>query len=211
MTGTPHDLFTDGGLTEILRRRLARSGFPVEDDLYPRDFFDAPPRPAAVLMPLLMQNDGWHLIFIRRARNHKDRHSGQVAFPGGHVETLDHSEEAAALREAEEEIGLSPGNVDLLGRMGSYRTISNFSVTPILGWVHSHFAPQPDPSEVEHVFSIPLRWLADPANLNRRSRALPGTDATIDVLYFRDYEGELLWGITARLVAALIEGINTHR
>lgn len=211
MTSADQDLFTDGALPEMLRRRLADSTLPVKDDLYPRDFFDAPPRPAAVLMPLLLRNDGWHLIFIRRAENHKDRHSGQVAFPGGQVEVLDTSEEAAALREAEEEIGLSPDNVDLLGRLSTYRTISNFAVTPILGRVHNHFSPQPDPSEVDHVFSIPLQWLADPINLERRSRILPGTDAAIDVLYFRDYEGELLWGITAHLVASLVEGINMHR
>ena len=162
-----------------------------------------------MLIPLVRQDDDGHLLFIRRARNDNDRHSGQVAFPGGHMDSGDPGPESAALREAEEEIGLSRRNVELLGRLGSCRTITNFHVTPVVGRIRQPFSPVPDPREVAHVFTIPLTWLADPANVERRDRLLPGRNGVaIDVLYFQQYRGELLWGVTARLVAALVAGIS---
>lgn len=194
-------------LPDLIRDCLAE---PVRAsaEAFPEGFFKKPPKPAAVLMPLLREDDEWRLLFIRRAENDRDRHSGQVAFPGGRIEHIDPSDEAAALREADEEIGLPPERVNLLGRLGQYRTVSNFQVTPVVGEVVDPFDPVPDPSEVERVFSIPLDWLADPENLERRTRRLPDTDAEIDVLYYRPYDGELLWGVTARLVESFINRIK---
>jgi 8-oxo-dGTP pyrophosphatase MutT (NUDIX family) len=159
-------------------------------------------------MPLLRRGGQWHLLFIRRAEHPGDRHSGQVAFPGGHVDATDASHERAALREAEEEIGLRPENVVLLGRLGVYHTVSNFAVTPVVGQIRDAFEPVPDPLEVERVFSVPLAWFANPGNLEQRPRRLPGTTVEIDVLYFRPYRGELVWGVTARLVSALVDRIT---
>ena len=210
MADSPTPLLTDPAFPDILRRRLAHGPFPVEQEPWPGDFFDEPPRRAAVLIPLVRQEEDWHLLFIRRARNDNDRHSGQVAFPGGQLDGSDPGPESAALREAEEEIGLPRHNVDLLGRLGTCRTITNFHVTPVVGRIRQPFAPVPDPREVAHVFTIPLPWLADPANVERRDRLIAGRNgAAIDVLYFRQYRGELLWGVTARLVAALVAGIST--
>ena len=212
MADSSKPVFTDPAFPEMLRRRLAHTPFPVEQEAWPGDFFDKPPRRAAVLIPLVQRDDDWHLLFIRRALNDNDRHSGQVAFPGGHVDGGDPGPESAALREAEEEIGLPRRNVELLGRLGTCRTITNFHVTPVIGLIRRPFSPIPDPREVAHVFSIPLSWLSDPANLERRNRQLPGKHGTvIDVLYYREYQGELLWGVTARLVAALVSGISTDR
>lgn len=211
MNGDGETLLNRGDLPLVVRRTLA-SGPPLpEAEPFPAGFFRRAPHPAAVLMPLFFDRRHWHLLFIRRTEHARDHHSGQVAFPGGRVDAIDVSHEATALREAEEEIGLRPDNVLLLGRLGVYHTVSNFEVTPVVGHIRKAFEPVPDPREVDRVFSIPLAWLADPDNLERRRRQLPGTDTLIDVLYYRPYQGELLWGVTARLVATLIDRITGVR
>jgi 8-oxo-dGTP pyrophosphatase MutT (NUDIX family) len=209
MTGDAEYPLNRADLPLAVGRSLADVPAVPEPEPFPAGFFHGPPCPAAVLMPLVYDRRRWHLLFIRRTEHAGDRHSGQVAFPGGHVDATDASHEAAALREAEEEIGLRPDNVLLLGRLGFYHTVSNFQVTPVVGQVRNTFEPLPDPREVDHVFYVPLDWLADPANLERRPRRLPGTDIWFDVLYYRPYEGELLWGVTARLVSALVERITS--
>ncbi|MGF1642552.1 MAG: NUDIX hydrolase [Thiotrichales bacterium] len=197
-------MFEREDLPRHIQNRLRDDAPAVDVELFPPGFFAQPPREAAVLIPLLKQADGWHLVFIRRACNVNDRHSGEVAFPGGRVDAIDSNHEAAALREAAEEIGLAPENVTVLGRFGAYRTASNYRVTPVVGQVRRAFAPVPDPTEVERVFSIPLVWLADPGNLEQRSRRLPECDTEIPVLFFRPYQGEQVWGVTARLVQGFV-------
>ena len=203
-------MFDNDLLPEYINEKLLSSVLQPEQDSYPTGFFNTPPRPAAVLMPLIRKEDGWHFLFIRRTQHEKDRHSGQVAFPGGHVDAGDKTIESAALREAEEEIGLRPSNVRLLGKLGSYHTISNFEVTGVLAHVHTAFDPQPDKSEVDRIFTIPLSWLATPENLERRPRLLPGLKNEMDVLYYKEYDNELLWGITARLVESFMRFATTH-
>ena len=202
-------LLNGGDLPLRVHRSLAtRPRAAPEPEPFPAGFFGVPPRPAAVLLPLLRQDKQWHLLFIRRTEHAADRHSGQVAFPGGQVDPADASHEGTALREAEEESGLRPENVLLLGRLGVYHTVSNFAVTPVVAQIRNAFEPVPDPREVQRVFSIPLDWFANPVNLDRRARQLPGSDVWIDVLYFRPYRGELVWGVTARLVSALVDRIT---
>ena len=201
-------IFEDRHLPEVISSQLANKPLKPAPDPWPEDFFDSPPRPAAVLMPLIRETDGWHLLFIRRSEHEKDRHSGEVAFPGGHIDPHDEGARGAALREAEEEIGLAPENVQILGSLDSYRTISNYAVTAVVGRILRPFVPRPDPREVQHVFTIPLEWLADPENRELRPRDLPAIKPGIDILYYRRYENELLWGITARLVEALVSEIG---
>jgi len=207
-----NSLVRDDRLPDRLRDCLARPPAPTAE-AFPEDFFDASPRPAAVLMPLMRRTDGWHLLFIRRAENQNDHHSGQVAFPGGRVERTDASHEAAALREAGEEIGLPPENVELLGRLGEYRSVSNFQITPVVGLVRAEFDPVPEAGEVARVFSIPLHWLANPDHLERRIRRVPEYDIEMDVLFYRPYDSEQVWGVTARLVESLVTRIieREHR
>ena len=90
-------------------------------------------RRAAVLAPLQRRGEQWHLLLIKRAERHGDRHSGQVAFPGGGVEPQDPSVTAAALREAEEEIGLTATHVDIIGQLPDYNTVSDYVVSPVHG------------------------------------------------------------------------------
>ena len=198
------DWLDETDLPRLIRRQLSSDEACPPADAFPKGFFTAPPRPAAVLVPLIRESGRWRLVFIRRARAAGDSHSGQVAFPGGHVEAADTTVEATALREAREEIGLSPSNVAVLGCLGTERTITNFSVTPVVGEIREPFDAVPEPREVDRIFTIPLAWLADPANVERRARQLAGTGRKLDILYYRPYDGELLWGVTARLVARLL-------
>ncbi|AKH22028.1 hypothetical protein AAY24_03715 [Sedimenticola thiotaurini] len=175
---------------------------------YPEGYFAAPPAPASVLMPLFKDQDGWRVLYIRRSEHENDRHSGQVAFPGGKLEAIDRDAHAAALREAQEEIGLDPAHVSILGDLRSYHTISNYLVTPVVAEIQWPVPLVPDRREVSRVFSIPVNWLADPANHRVSWRRLDGSDASIQVIHFERYEGELLWGITAKLTVTLLNLIG---
>lgn len=168
------------------------------------EFLPGPPRLAAVLIPFLRKVDGWHVLFTRRNADLPE-HSGQVAFPGGRADPEDAFPEGTALREAHEEIGLDPAEVRILGRLRDFLTITNYRVTPVVGvmpWPYRlHLASQ----EVSRAFTIPLAWLANPANHEVRRRALPPPYAPVPVIYFHPYDGEVLWGASARFTLALIE------
>lgn len=174
----------------------------------PPALFNAPPRPAAVLVPLLQQPDGWHLLFIRRTQNPHDRHGGQVAFPGGRCDPDDPDAEAAALREAEEEIGLRPEDVTLLGRLRPMITITNYRVTPVVGVMPWPYPLQAQPEEVSRIFTIPLAWLADSTNRRVEWRHLDPPLNPIPVIYFRPYDGETLWGASALITLLLLETLG---
>ncbi|MGH6944945.1 MAG: NUDIX hydrolase, partial [Geminicoccaceae bacterium] len=113
------------------------------------------PRPAAVLVGVVARPDGPAVLLTERTHHLKD-HAGQVSFPGGRVEPHDPSIAAAALREAEEEIGLDRAKVDLLGELAPYDTITGFRIHPVVGWIEPPFEPIPDRHEVEDVFEVPL-------------------------------------------------------
>lgn len=162
------------------------------------------PRPAAVLIPFLRQENEWHVLFTRRHAGLAE-HSGQVAFPGGRAEPDDPDPETTALREAKEEIGLRPEDVQVLGRLNDFVTITNYRVTPVVGVMPWPYPLVLNPEEVSRVFTIPLRWLADPAHRKERPRALPAPLAKVNVIYFDLYDGELLWGVSARFTVALLE------
>lgn len=155
------------------------------------------PRRAAVLLPLFRHLDAWHLLFIRRAEHDADRHSGQVAFPGGRQEPGDTDATATALREAQEEIGLDPAQVALLGELRPLHTVSNYLVTPVVGEIPWPLDFTPDPVEVARVFSIPVAWLADPDNRRVRTWPSPGHPEAREVVFFDEFDRELLWGVSA--------------
>jgi 8-oxo-dGTP pyrophosphatase MutT (NUDIX family) len=165
------------------------------------------PKPAAVLIPLLQEAASWHVLFTRR-NDDLPEHSGQVAFPGGRTDPGDTTPEGTALREAWEEIGLQPEDVHLLGRLRNYLTITNYLVTPIVGAILWPYALQLETREVSRVFTIPLAWLMDPANHEERTRLLPEPNPPVQVIYFKHYDGELLWGASARLTLALIRALT---
>ena len=160
-------------------------------------------RPAAVLVPLLQADGEWRLLFTRRTET-VESHRGQVSFPGGRIEPGDADALAAALRETHEEIGVRPEDVRVLGQMDSLLTVTQYLITPVVGVVPWPYPLHPDPHEVAGVFHVPLEWLADPANLERRTR--PGIGGAPDVpLYsFQPYDGNILWGASARITLDLL-------
>ena len=159
-------------------------------------------RDAAVLVPFVRLRDEWHLLYIRRACSERDRHSGQVAFAGGKRDPHDPDLYSTALREAQEEIGINPQDVNILGHLSAHHSISNFKIRPVVGQVPWPYSLQLQRSEVDRAFTIPLTWLADAGNHELRLRELKGTN--VPVVYFKEYDGELLWGATARMTLNLL-------
>jgi 8-oxo-dGTP pyrophosphatase MutT (NUDIX family) len=135
-------------------------------------------------------------------------HSGQVSFPGGRADPDDLSPEATALREAQEEIGLNPADVRLLGRLPDYITITNYLVTPVVARIPWPYPLIPSPVEVSRIFTIPLEWLADPRNFEEKPRPLPIPGGLSGVIYYHLYDQELLWGASARFTLALLKSLE---
>ena len=155
---------------------------------------DAHLRCAAVLVPLVRFQDEWHILYTRRT-DKVESHKGQVSFPGGACDEGETTPEQTALREADEEIGIRPSDVQVIGRLSRMITISKFRVSPVVGIVPFPYAFKTAGVEVARVFTIPLLWLADRNNYWEFS--LPGSSRS--VIAYHPYDGELLWGATARM------------
>jgi 8-oxo-dGTP pyrophosphatase MutT (NUDIX family) len=163
--------------------------------------------PAAVLVPLYQDEDRWHVLFTRRTEN-VDSHRGQVSFPGGRIEEYDSGPEAAALREAQEEIGLAPKDVVLLGRLDSLLTVTQFLVTPVVGVIPWPYSFHLNGEEVATAFGVDLDWLVDPSNLEIRQRQPLVPGRAVPVYYFRPYKDEVIWGATARITLDLLDALG---
>ena len=155
---------------------------------------------AAVLVPLVWHDDEWHLLFTRRT-DRVESHKGQVSFPGGACDEGETTPEQTALREADEEIGLHPTDIKVLGRLTNLITISYFRVTPVVGVVKWPIVFRVGEHEVARVFTIPLAWLADASN--RWQFEIPGRKRS--VIAYHPYDGELLWGATARMTVDFLK------
>ncbi len=158
-------------------------------------------RPAAVLLAVWLRPEGAGLILTKRA-SHLKHHPGQIAFPGGKVEGFDTSPEAAALREAEEEIGLSAAHVQILGRLPDHETVTGFAVTPVVGIVRHSFAPVPEAGEVEEVFTVPIDHVLTPHNFAIERRRWMGEWRRYYVVPFGPH---YVWGATARILRGLAD------
>ena len=158
-------------------------------------------RDAAVLIPVVDHGPEASVILTKRSES-LTSHSGQVAFPGGRIDATDVSPEAAALREAEEEIGLDPGHVEIVGRMPDYVSGSGYRIAPVLSIVRPGFQLTINEHEVDAAFEVPLRYLMDPANHTQNSREF---DRRVWTYYDMPYGGQRIWGVTAGIIRTLYE------
>jgi 8-oxo-dGTP pyrophosphatase MutT (NUDIX family) len=208
---------SDAPPKDDLRRWIAHHLDPLDDhepadgapmrsdfDLTPGGWqgaVEGPLKPASVLVPLVERDQGYHVLLTRRADTLR-QHTGQVAFPGGR---RDPGETAwqAALREAEEEIGLHPDFVSLAGLSTPYRTGTGYLITPVVGFVTPGFTLTPNPHEVADIFETPFGFLMDPANLEEHERELPSGEKRR--FYAYTHEDRFIWGATAGMLRALYD------
>jgi 8-oxo-dGTP pyrophosphatase MutT (NUDIX family) len=206
--------FTEAGFRALAQRGLAaapseaifdpRSGAavgPSDWDLNPELMADfavmEPPRPAAVLVPIVLRRPELTVLLTQRSPDLRS-HAGQISFPGGRVDPGDSGPLACALREAQEEIGLQPACVEPLGFLDSYRTGTGFQVVPVVALVRPHFTLALDAREVAEAFEVPLRFLMDPANHRRDSRDWRGGRRRF--FYAMPYAERYIWGATAGML-----------
>lgn len=165
---------------------------PDWEPLHP---IDKPPVPAAVLIALVRRPEGHTVLYTERAADLRS-HSGQVAFPGGKMDAGDAGPAAAALREANEEVGLAPGEATILGYMPTYFTGTNYLITPVVAEVRPSGPFVPNPGEVHSVFEVPLSRILDAGTYGRFRVSRGGKEHSTWQI---DHDGHRIWGITANL------------
>lgn len=198
--------FSKAEFLDLAARRLA----PVEAsfDAPVRTDYDLNPewpvpaeasyRRAAVLVGLMDRGDDFGVLLTLRPET-MSSHAGQVAFPGGRIESGE-TALAAALREAREEVGVDPASVRVLGQCDTYLTGSGFAIAPFVGLLPSDFVPVPHASEVADVFETPLSFLMDAANHQRHEREFRGA---LRAYYAMPHNGRYIWGATAGMIKSL--------
>jgi len=202
---------TGGPLTaDELRTRFAGTGLPDDplDVVMPPDFKRWPHAmrerltgtltPAGVLVPVMQRPDGLSVLLTQRAA-HLKHHAGQVSFPGGRMEARDVDVRAAALRETQEEVGIEPQLVDVIGYLRSMPTITGFAVTPVVGLIRDEVDLIVDRTEVDYAFEVPLEFLLDEGNDRLCEREYEGRQFRLVEFH---YGGERIWGATAYMLLA---------
>ncbi|MEN9755543.1 MAG: hypothetical protein RLZ07_1925 [Pseudomonadota bacterium] len=192
LSAPPVDAFDPAHLPPLGDHRLAENLAPADGRLH---------RPAAVLVPIVAHEDGTTILLTERSAQLKD-HAGQIAFPGGKIESTDDDAAAAALREAEEEIGLNRHFVEPMGYLDPYLSSTGYRIMPLIGIVTPGFSLTLDKREVESAFEVPLSFLMDPARHEIHQREWRGAQRR----YFAmPYEGRYIWGVTAGIIRSLYE------
>ena len=156
---------------------------------------------ASVLIPLVMRAEGLSLLLTHRAA-HLNNHAGQISFPGGRVEATDASSVETAMREAQEEIGLDRQHVEVIGSLPQYCTATGYDVSPVIALIQPPFSLTPDSFEVASIFEVPLSFLMDAKNHQRRSLELPNGAGT-RTFYAIPYQQHFIWGATAGILRNL--------
>jgi len=159
--------------------------------------------PAAVLVPIVQRSVP--TVLLTRRTDHLPRHAGQVSFPGGRAHEGDVSLVETALRETQEETGIDPSFVTILGFLDAYETGTGYAILPVVGMLHEGFALTPDANEVAHVFEVPLDFLLDPSNRQMTTRDFQGRSRTF---YSFTYDGHYIWGATAAMLVNFSERLK---
>lgn len=155
-----------------------------------------PLRPAGVLVPLIERTAGPTVLLTRRA-SHLPNHAGQISFPGGGMQPGDRDFVDAALRETHEEVGIPPERIEISGYLGLYRTVTDYCVLPVVGFVASDAKVKPDPGEVTEAFEVPLDYLMNPDNHECHNRRWNGQIRHFYAIPYGDY---YIWGATAAML-----------
>lgn len=164
-----------------------------------RDRLQTGRRPAAVLVPVLGAEQGALRLLLTQRTDHLRDHAGQISFPGGGLKSGETSLEAA-LREAEEEVGLARSAVEIFGEMPRYHTGTGFNVSPMVAFVAPGARLAPDPGEVAEIFEVPLDFLVDPRNFRQETRYYRGAWRSFLAV---PWAGRYIWGATAGMLAQL--------
>lgn len=187
------------------RRGAAHSDYDLNPDMRS----EAPENliAAAVLVPLVLRQEGVTMLLTQRTDHLRD-HAGQVSFPGGRVEAYDEGAVATALRETEEEIGVGPSHIEVVGELDLYETRTGFRITPVVGLVEPGFTLTLDEFEVAEVFEVPLSFVLDPANHQKRSLVWRGAERHFYLLPYGERE---IWGATAGMIVNLYNRLSGSR
>jgi 8-oxo-dGTP pyrophosphatase MutT (NUDIX family) len=182
---------------EELRERLASivGGHEVVYGEEVVGILEQPPTPAAVLVPIILHPEP--SLLLTRRTSHLKKHAGQVSFPGGRIDPEDKDAVATALREAEEEVGLDPTRVEIVGRMDEYVTGTGFIITPVIGLLPPGLSFRPSPNEVEAIFEFPFSVLLDPEAPRRQKQHTRGQWREYWVWPHPDH---FIWGATAAIM-----------
>ena len=155
---------------------------------------------AAVLVPIFPKEGAWHVLLTRRTQK-VEHHKGEISFPGGHRDPEDADLVCTALREAEEEVGLPPAEVRVLGRLDDISTITGFRIRPFVGVIPHPFAARPAPAEIAEIFTLPLARFLAPDNFIRREFKRDGRPYPV---YYFDIDGYNVWGATAKIMVQFL-------
>jgi len=158
--------------------------------------------PAAVLIPLFLKEGEYHILFTKRTV-HLTHHSGEISFPGGVAEAEDSDSAETAIRETFEELGIPPESVEVLGLLDDFRSIHGYLVTPVVGVVTSHAPLTVNPQEIERVIEAPLYHFLQEGVL--RIEEWPPWKPGEKPMYFYDYHGDEIWGLTARILKQFLD------
>ena len=161
-------------------------------------------RPASVLLPIYEKERDLHILFTRRT-DRVEHHKGQISFPGGMRDTGDIDAVSTALRETEEEVGISKKYIRIMGELDDHVTVSGFNVTPFVGKVSYPFSIKICEEELSEVFSVPLAFLMKPAHCTREF--LVDEDGQKRVFYVYQYQNYRIWGVTAAITRNFIDVI----
>jgi 8-oxo-dGTP pyrophosphatase MutT (NUDIX family) len=191
---TRDDAFLDRLKSRLLQEPPVHSGELVPD-WAPLTPIERPPVAAAVMIALVERPEGMTVLYTERSPDLR-AHSGQVAFPGGKVDQGDRDASAAAIREANEEVGMAAGDIEILGYLPTYYTGTNYLITPVVARVQPSAPFVPNPGEVHSVFEVPLQRILESATYGRFSIKRHGKEHTTWQI---DHDGHMIWGITANL------------
>lgn len=189
---------TDGVFDPRSGRTWVKSDWDLNPELIADFAVMEPARPAAVLVPIIARDE--LTVLLTQRPDTMDKHAGQIAFPGGKVDPSDADHVAAALREAEEEVGLERRFVEVLGFLDMYRTGTGFNVAPVVAIVQPDFNLNLDRREVADAFEVPLSFLMDEANHQKHSRPWRGRERHF---YAMPYGERFIWGATAGMLRNL--------